>query len=421
MTVLSPVEKLILYRKKYKISQKELAGESMSRSHLAMIETGKNSLNDHIAAILVENFNKIRRERGIAETIEFENLMETKMMQVEKLKNSFLEKLDNSENLEETVSEIESYASEYDMETKISLYKKIGDLFNEKENYHRAASFYLRIINDLIIIRDLDRLGKISLSLLRIYINIENFIAAVDLENLIKSEVNSFNMPEKIIVLFNFGFIYDSLKISNKALDYFIEVEKYVSNKEKLFDVKNLQALSLADLGRFEEATSIYRSLMLKYKTSKEKLIINDNLLYIAKLENNDEKLKFYYRKCKKLIKTDDKYDENTIITVEQIQHSLGEVALSLNRTKEAINFFTKVCENKTNRNIQLKFNSIKNLLKLYTKKNLNIVEILENLYFELLNREKDLSVGYEFISFYIRENLKKEQENFLEKIKKFY
>ena len=147
MTVLSPVEKLILYRKKYKISQKELAGESMSRSHLAMIETGKNSLNDHTAVTLVENFNKILRDRGINQTIELEKLMETKEMQVEKLKNSFLEKLDDDDNLEITVTEIESYASEYDMETKISLYQKIGELFYDKENYHRASSFYLRIIN----------------------------------------------------------------------------------------------------------------------------------------------------------------------------------------------------------------------------------------------------------------------------------
>lgn len=421
MTVLSPVEKLILYRKKYKISQKELAGESMSRSHLAMIETGKNSLNDHIAATLVENFNKILRDRGINQTIKLEKLMETKEMQVERLKNSFLEKLEDDENLEVTVSEIESYASEYDMETKISLYQKIGDLFYDKENYHRAASFYLRIINDLIIIRDLDRLGKISLSLLRIYINNENFMAAVDLENLIKSEINDFNMPEQAIILFNFGFVYDSLKISDKALSYFSEVEKFITNKEKLFDVKNLQALSFVDLGNFNEAISIYRSLMLKYKSSIHKLIINDNLLYTFKVKNDEEKIKFYYRKCKNLVKEQLANHNYSDIGIEEALFSLGEVALQLGKKKDAIVYFSELCNEKSQRKIDFKFQAIKKLLNILSKKDIDKVLNLEKFYLDLLKRERKLSVGFEFISYYSRENFKSEQDQFLKKIKEFY
>ena len=63
MTVLSPIEKLIALRKKYKISQKDLAGDHISRSHLAMIETGKNRLNEHIAQIIVDSFNSILEKR----------------------------------------------------------------------------------------------------------------------------------------------------------------------------------------------------------------------------------------------------------------------------------------------------------------------------------------------------------------------
>ncbi len=423
MTVLSPVEKLILYRKKYKISQKELAGESMSRSHLAMIETGKNSLNNHIAAVLVENFNKILRDRGIDETIEFEKLMETKEMQVEKLKNSFLEKLDSSDNLEETVSEIESYASEYDSDTKIMLYKKMGDLFYEQDNPHRATSFYLRIINDLIIKRDSKTLGEISVTLVRIYLQTENYKAAIDLENLIKSEINSFEKKEKVILLYNMGLINDFLKNHAKAFEYFNEVENYVKNFEKLFDVKNYQALSLADLGEVSKSISIYRSLMLKYKSPSKKLTINNNLLYIARCQNDIEKIKFYYRKCKNLIKKE-LIKENIdyeVFTLEQIKHYLGETALFLGKKGEATKFFLDVCEDETHRNTILKFNSIKNILLLSNKKSINNVLNLEKIYFELLKREKDLSVGFEFLSFYSREHLKNEQENFLEKIKEFY
>ncbi len=421
MTVLSPVEKLILYRKKYKISQKELAGDSMSRSHLAMIETGKNSLNDHTAAALVENFNKILRDRGIDQTIELKKLMETKEMQVNRLKNSFLEKLDDSENLEETVTEIESYASEYDSDTKIMLYKKMGDLFYEKDNPHRATSFYLRIINDLIIKRDPKTLGEISVALVRIYLQTENYKAAIDLENLIKSELQNFFPREKTIIYFNLGCIFDSLKLHQQALKYLEKVESLVSSPDQLFDVKNYQALSHADLGCFETATSIYRSLMLKFKDPVKKLMINDNLLYIAKLEKNEDKIRFYFRKCKKLINELLESNDYYAFALEQALFSVAEVAYELKKRKDATNFYLLVCGHITDRNVDIKFKSIKKLLELLTKKDLQRVLELESFYLELLNREKNLSVGYEFISFYMKEHLKTEQENFLEKIRKFY
>ncbi len=421
MTVLSPVEKLILYRKKYKISQKELAGESMSRSHLAMIETGKNSLNNHIAAVLVENFNKILRDRGIDEAIELGKLMETKEMQVEKLKNKFLERLDNSDDLEETVSEIESYASEYDMETKISLYQKIGDLFYKRENYHRAASFYLRIINDLIITRNSKTLGEISLTLVRIYLQTDNYNAAIDLENLIKSEINFFEKREKVILLYNMGLINDFLKNHTKALEYFLKVEKYIDDPERIFDVKNYQALSYADLKNIDSAISIFRSLMLKYKDPVKKLMINDNLLYIAKIEKNDDKVRFYFRKCKKIINDLLVSNDYYAFALEQAIYSVAETAKELNKKKDAINFYFLLCENRTERNTEIKFKAVKYLLELFAKKDLQKVKKIEDFYFNLLKREKDLSVGYEFISFYMKENLKQEQEEFLKKIKEFY
>lgn len=420
MAILSPVEKLIALRKKYKINQKDLAGDQISRSHLAMIETGKNKLNENTAKILIENFNKIFKERKISEIITFEELMESKEEQIEKLKLDFLQKLEKNQDIESVISDVESYASEYDVQTKITLYEKIGNIFFEKENLHRAASFYLRILNDLIIIRDLETLGKISLSLIRVYLQTENFNAAVDLENLIKSEIENFQQPEKTIILYNLGLIYDSIKDHKKAINYFWEVEKFVKDEEKIFDVKNYQALSLADLGKYSEAVSIYRSLMLKYKDPMNKLTINCNLLYISKLEKNKDKIKFYYRKCKHILKEKIEEISKYPFELEQSQYSIGEIAEILTRKKDAIEFYLSVCKEKTIRNNQIKYDSIKSLLRLFTKKDIAEVKEIENLYFLLLQREENFSVGYNFIDFYFKENLKKEQELFLEKIKQF-
>jgi len=421
MAILSPVEKLIALRKKYKINQKDLAGDQISRSHLAMIETGKNKFNENTAKILVENFNKIFKERNIPEKVKLEELMESKKEQIEKLKIDFLKKLEKEDTIEPVISDIESYASEYDIQTKITLYEKIGNIFFEKENFHRAASFYLRILNDLIIIRDSKALGKVSLSLIRIYLQTENFQAAVDLENLIKSEIFSFLLPEKSIILFNFGIIFDSLKDHNKALEYFNLVEEYISDSDQYFDVKNYQALSFADLGDYDKAISIYRSLMLKYKGTSKKLMISDNLMYISKLENNTDKIKFYLRKCKNIISKENDLNQFYLFGLEQAEFSIAETAALLNKKNESLNFYLKICEDKTPRNVQLKFKAIRSILNMANKKMIFEIIKLEQLYFKLLERDLELSIGYEFINFYLRENLKKEQEEFIKKIKKFY
>ncbi|WP_320048009.1 tetratricopeptide repeat protein [uncultured Ilyobacter sp.] len=421
MAILSPVEKLITLRKKYKINQKDLAGDQISRSHLAMIETGKNKFNENTAKILVENFNKIFKERNIPETVKLEELMESKKEQIEKLKIDFLKKLEKEDIIEPIISDIESYASEYDIQTKITLYEKIGNIFFEKENFHRAASFYLRILNDLIIIGDSKALGKVSLSLIRIYLQTENFQAAVDLENLIRSEISSFDLAEKSIILFNFGIIFDSLKDHNKALEYFNHVEEYISDSDQYFDVKNYQALSYADLGDYNKAISIYRSLMLKYKETSKKLMISDNLMYISKLENNTDKIKFYMRKCKNIISKENDLNQFYLFGLEQAEFSIAETAALLNKKNESLNFYFKICEDKTPRNVQLKFKAIKSILNMANKKIISEIIKLELLYFKLLERDLELSIGYEFINFYLRENLKKEQEEFIKKIRKFY
>ena len=419
MAILSPVEKLIALRKKYKINQKDLAGDQISRSHLAMIETGKNKFNENTAKIIVENFNKIFQEKNIPVRVTLEELMESKQKQIEKLKLNFLKQLEKDGTIESIISDIESYASEYDIQTKITLYEKIGNIFFEKENFHRAASFYLRILNDLIIIRDSKTLGKISLSLIRIYLQTENFQAAVDLENLIKSEINYFSLSEKSIILFNFGCIFDSLKDHKKALEYFNDVEQYISDPNQYFDIKNYQALSFADLGDYDNSTSIYRSLMLKYKDINHKMIINNNLLYISRLENNTDKIKFYLRKCKKLIALIN-LDDVSKYTFEQILFEIGETSLILNKKKDAIVYFLKLCDEKTKRNLNFKFSAIRYLLTILTKKDLETVQKIENFYFEILKREKRMELSFDFIDFYMKNGLQKEINNILNNIKPF-
>ena len=160
---------------------------------------------------------------------------------------------------------------------------------------------------------------------------------------------------------------------------------------------------------------------MLKYKGTSKKLMISDNLMYISKLENNTDKIKFYLRKCKNIISKENDLNQFYLFGLEQAEFSIAETAALLNKKNESLNFYLKICEDKTPRNVQLKFKAIRSILNMANKKMIFEIIKLEQLYFKLLERDLELSIGYEFINFYLRENLKKEQEEFIKKIKKFY
>ena len=61
--ILEPKEKIVLLRKKYEISQKELAGTSFTPANLSYIEKGKIKLSEKKAKIIADNFNDIFKRK----------------------------------------------------------------------------------------------------------------------------------------------------------------------------------------------------------------------------------------------------------------------------------------------------------------------------------------------------------------------
>ena len=95
---LSPEEKLLRLRKKYKITQGELVGEDITRVFLGMIEIGKRSLTEKTAKLLCKNFHKIFEERGITDRISLADLMKTKEKQAIEFLNEMLKSEINISN-----------------------------------------------------------------------------------------------------------------------------------------------------------------------------------------------------------------------------------------------------------------------------------------------------------------------------------
>ena len=423
MKVLSAVDKIIELRKHYKINQADLARGKISRSHLGMIEIGKTKLSRRAAEILVNNFNEIFVERGIDKQVTVDYILESQTDQLRKIREDFLSKLNGEEgDIDSIIEKIEHFASEFDPDTKIALYKAIGDKLSEKEFYKRAASYYLRILNDLIFLKDYRLLGIVSLDLIRIHLFYHNYDAVLDLEKLIKKEISNFNVEVRQKIIFNLALAYDGLKKFDSALDYYVSLDGIVKDPEKIFHLNNMRALCYEGLKEYEKAISLYRGMLLKYNEQGKKLIVSANLMYISQIQDNIDRCKFYLRKNKQLLEQFSEQDLG-LDYLERIYFSMGEAAEYLNRNNEALKFYSKVfltnADNLFVSNISIRYQAMERVLKLSTEKNIVLIKKVENVYFKLLEQKEELKFGYRFLYYYNKYNFISEQKSFLEKINK--
>ena len=159
--IYSPREKLQLLRKHYKISQIELVGDKVSRSHLAMIETGKTKLSKRVAQVLVENFNEILEKRGVGDIITLDYVIEDTKDQITKKRAYYIEVLNKGILNDDLIYEIENFIKVSDISSKVVLYSKIGDFYFAADQLKRAFSYYARTFDEALIINDTKILERI--------------------------------------------------------------------------------------------------------------------------------------------------------------------------------------------------------------------------------------------------------------------
>ncbi len=98
----SPIEKIVKLRKKYKFTQKDLVGEDLARSTLAMIETKKVNLTENVASIIVKNLNDKLIEKGIETRVDLQDIIENKEEQCKRIVDKLIEDLENGFDFEST-------------------------------------------------------------------------------------------------------------------------------------------------------------------------------------------------------------------------------------------------------------------------------------------------------------------------------
>lgn len=391
---LSPEEKLLRLRKKYKITQGELVGEDITRVFLGMIEIGKRSLTEKTAKLLCKNFHKIFEERGITDRISLADLMKTKEKQAIEFLNEMLKSEINISN--ENLWIIEEALYELEPKERSEFCEKLYIRFKNRERYTLAREYLLKSFHGVRKIKNLkDKLQDMFF----ICENIGDFQGAIYTYRKFSSWLPKEKLtPENEKLKYSYARTLIEIKEYDEALEIINYLHKKNKNEDTLYIVRNLLARVYKEQNRIEDAIKEYSSLA-KGKESQEKVLAYCEIIKIGLELSDKDLIKKYYEKCKSIVS---EFVESTLETFD-IFYILAKGAKELGKIKETKAYYMealvvgRVLKNLEKERVAI----IGELFEVLDKSDFYSVQSIEVEYLELLKTTKDYQGALKILDYY--------------------
>ncbi len=390
---LSPEEKLLALRKKYKITQGELVGKDITRVFLGMIEIGKRSLTEKTAKLLCKNLKNILETRGISIDISIKELMKTKEEQaIEFLNNMLLSEIDiSNENLwiiEEALYELQPKERE-------EFCEKLYIRFKNRKRYALARDYLLKSFHGVRKIKDLKN------KLMDMFFICEQLNDPQGAIYIYKKFSNSLE-KDKLESYDHLKFEYAKALITSQNYEMALEISKQLLKKSKdeesTYLFRNLIATIYKDEKNYEEAIKEYSSLA-KGKTPLQKCLAYSEIIKISIEQTNKLSVKKYYEKCKLNFSEDFEYS----MEVLDILCTLACGATYLGKLKDAKAYYLEaLVVAKSLKNIIAKrLDIISSFLDIADKSDFYSVQSIEKEYLELLKLNKNYKPAMKLLNYY--------------------
>jgi transcriptional regulator with XRE-family HTH domain len=391
---LSPEEKLLALRKKYKITQGELVGKDITRVFLGMIEIGKRSLTEKTAKILCKNLHNILLSKGIKENISLTELMKTKEEQaIEFLNNMLLSEIDiSNENLwiiEEALYELKPKERE-------EFCEKLYIRFKTRKRYALARDYLLKSFHGVRKIKDL---RTKLIDMFHICEELQDPQGAIYIYKKFCNNLDRNKTEEKYDVL---TYSYARALVEVESYDLALEIAKQLLKKSKdddsIYIFRNLIAEIYRKQKRDEDSIKEYTSLV-KGKEAIHKCLGYGEIIKIAIDENNRDLIKKYYEKCKSNFSEHFEYNYELL----DILCTLAKGATALGKLKDAKSHYMEALvvahslENIDHKKIEI----ISDLLDIVDKSDFYSVQSIEKEYLELLKTTHNYEPALKFLKYY--------------------
>ncbi|MDR1831553.1 MAG: helix-turn-helix domain-containing protein [Fusobacteriaceae bacterium] len=396
---LSPGEKLLQLRKKYKITQVELSEGVISRTSLGMIETGKRSMSAELARLLCENMSKILKERGIRDRINVDEVLKSKDAQalayLAEATNAGSADIASREwDLDEGLS-IVAEEKRADWAAKIyRLFLEAGDPVSARKYLICCLHFYRSaekpqgladILADLFAIDE--GLGEYR-EIVRIYENFE--------ETLVEEDHKS----PKLLPL---RIAYAGALARCKRKDEAEELLKFLMKKARTDQDFFLCRKSLANLyntlNKYDEAIAEYTSLA-KGKSQEVKAELYSYVLEIGYDIGEEDVIKKYYNRTRDIFEEITFSDQATACRVASV---LGKCTMYLNNMEKAKEYMLKAFQagKETSASDESQTELVRLLFEIFEVRDFDSVKKMEAEYRELLKRRPDHRPAIAILNFY--------------------
>lgn len=269
--ILSVGEKIKKLRDEAKLTQEDLAGDTITREFLSLLENNKRKLKHDIADFLARKLYKELVEQGkyFAFTISAKSLMESEKAQAINLINVNIK---NSFN-EEKIINLLDIALKYKLNKHvIDLSIIAADYFYDIGDYFMAIEYAQKGLYPSAEDKNIHKYIQLNTKIIKSSLEIKNFKdALVRSKNILAfTKINGINDVHILNnIYYNFAVIYNELKEFDLAIDYAYKVNTQFLNKTQSIDLKTVIANCYLDSDDLDNAIKQYKKI-LRYNLDDE-------------------------------------------------------------------------------------------------------------------------------------------------------
>jgi len=185
--ILTSKDKVISLRRKYKLSQDDLAGDEVNRTLISYIENGKINLSMKTAEKIVRSANRIFDARGINDQIEVKDIFvdydEEVRLVIQEYINILSRRIKGNEVLhKEYIFEIDEFLYKKAISVeKARVYELLGDGFQNTKGHNNclAITYYLKALEVYTSGKYEEHLGRLIIKIARERVNAKAYDEAI--------------------------------------------------------------------------------------------------------------------------------------------------------------------------------------------------------------------------------------------------
>lgn len=403
---LSPGEKILKYRKRYKIKQEDITGDKVSKTYLGMVESGKKSLSKKMSLIFYKNLKKIVEDLGEKIPIDYDTFIESSEEQAKKYLDIVIknEEIENRWLIEEGILKLNVVNQKKYIVDLAEVYLRLG-------NTNEARQMYGKLFQRVTEIKKYEKEFEIFINLCAKH---EKYEIITLLFNKYKDDILTnqiLRKDENIYYLYLLSLYKDKKRkyfdIENEITEY-LEV---VKNRAVKNSCLNILAKIYIEYD-VEKGVELYFSILKKAITLEEKLDTLYNLGKILITVNKSSELKNIYLKLNKI------HEKKVVKNNKEkfkLLYNLGKISEYLDKKVESRTFYIEALI--IGKGIEVPLDEvidiINRLFKMFEKSDYYSLISIEKEYLRILESYEDFKPVVKLFEYYYKNYPHKMEEKF--------